>query len=171
MNDNQTTRRRFLLAATTFSGVAIGTVGSNWLTMAAAWADTPAESPDVFGRLAQQLFPHDGLDVAIYGQIMGDVIDAAAADPAMAALLDAAETELDSARSGRWIDLDADAQIEVLQELEGAAFFAPLRESVRFRLYYHPALWKHIDYPGSSKEHGGYKYRGFDDIAWLPEDA
>jgi len=30
-------------------------------------------------------------------------------------------------------------------------------------------VWKHIDYPGSSKEYGGYINRGFNDIDWLPE--
>jgi hypothetical protein len=42
---------------------------------------------------------------------------------------------------------------------------------VRFRLYDNAGLWKHIDYPGSSKEHGGYINRGFDDIDWLPEQG
>ena len=57
-----------------------------------------------------------------------------------------------------------------VQELQDEAFFAGIRESVRVRLYHHPKLWEHINYPGSSKEHGGYIRRGFNDIAWLPED-
>jgi len=32
-----------------------------------------------------------------------------------------------------------------------------------------PALWKTLGYQGSSIEHGGYLYRGFDDIDWLPQ--
>ncbi len=46
--------------------------------------------------------------------------------------------------------------------LQDEAFFAGIREMVRFRLYYHPDVWKHIDYPGSSKEYGGYIYQNSD---------
>ena len=64
-----------------------------------------------------------------------------------------------------------DSQIEAVGSIEGEAFFAAILAGLRGTFYYHPKVWAHIDYPGSSKEHGGYKFRGFDDIDWLPEES
>lgn len=168
MNEEQTTRRRFLVAAAAISGVGT-TFGSSWLKSATAWADR-AEL-ETLGHVARNLFPHEGLDVAVYGEIMRDVLDAAVSDNATADLVDTAIRALDTAREYAWIDLDADEQLAVMRELQDEPFFAGIRETVRFNLYYHPTFWEHIGYPGSSKEHGGYIRRGFNDIAWLPEDA
>ena len=67
--------------------------------------------------------------------------------------------------------LDEAEQIAVMQEVEGEAFFAVILGTVRGQFYYNPEVWKHIDYPGSSREFGGYINRGFDDIDWLPEGS
>jgi hypothetical protein len=172
MNDKQTTRRRFLLASMAFAGITATTSGPSLLPVSRAWAaaKTPAATLVDLGRMAQLLFPHDGLADTVYGQIISDILEAAATDPAMTDLLAAAEASLNSSRDQDWIDLDEASQLSVLRDLENEPHMAGIRESIRFRLYYHPDLWKHIDYPGSSKEHGGYLHRGFNDIAWLPEE-
>ncbi|MDH3613252.1 MAG: hypothetical protein OES10_08210 [Gammaproteobacteria bacterium] len=171
MNDKQTTRRRFLVAALTFSGVASGSLGISFLRSSAAWAAATddADNLAVMGRLAQLLFPHDGLADSVYGEVIGEVLATTAADPATDGLLAVAEEALDAAQDQAWIDLPESEQLEAMIALQNEAFFAGIRETVRFHLYYHPGLWQHIGYPGSSKEHGGYKFRGFDDIDWLPE--
>ena len=92
------------------------------------------------------------------------------ADPATEGLLVAAENALDAVHDGAWANLSESRQLSAMMALQDEAFFAGIREMVRFRLYYHPDLWRHIEYPGSSKEHGGYLHRGFNDIAWLPEE-
>ncbi|NIL95017.1 MAG: hypothetical protein GTO71_11440 [Woeseiaceae bacterium] len=169
MQEEQTTRRRFIVAALAFSGVA-APLGSTWLKSAAAWAADDDAGLDELGRMAQLLFPHEGLDDRVYGGIMSTVMETTTDDQATQAMLDAAANTLDAARETSWLDLGAEEQFAVLQELQDQPFFAGIRETVRFHLYYHPDLWKHIDYPGSSKEFGGYIRRGFNDIAWLPED-
>jgi hypothetical protein len=173
MNDKQTTRRRFLLASVAFAGITATTSGPSLLPVSKAWAaaKTSDEMLAALGRMAQLLFPHDGLDNAVYGQIISDILEAAANDPAMTELLEAAESGLDAAQDSDWLDLDAAGQVAVMRRLEHEPYMAGIRESVRFRLYYHPDLWKLINYPGSSKEHGGYLHRGFNDISWLPEES
>ena len=173
MNDKQTTRRRFLVAALTFSGVASGSLGISLLRTSAAWAASTEDSEDLaaMGRFAQLLFPHEGLPDNVYGEVIAEVLATTAADPATQGILSTAEQTLDAAQDRSWLELDAAGQLAVMQKLEGEAFFAGIREMVRFQLYYHPQFWKHIDYPGSSKEHGGYLHRGFDDIDWLPEQS
>ena len=92
-----------------------------------------------------------------------------ASNPATAGLVDGATRVLDSAGSGSWFDLAEAEQLEVLRATENDPTVVGLRETVRFVFYQNESVWKHIDYPGSSKEYGGYINRGFNDIDWLPE--
>jgi len=173
MTDKQTTRRRFLLATITFSGVASSSMGISLLRSSVAWAAAEDDFEDLtaMGRFAQLLFPHEGLSNTVYGEVISDVLAATAADAATQGLLSTAAESLNAAQGGNWMELDEPAQLDVMANLQDEPFFADIREMVRFRLYHHPGMWKHIGYPGSSKEHGGYKFRGFDDIDWLSEKS
>jgi len=173
MTHKQTTRRKFLITAMTFSGVASSSIGVSLLRSSAAWAASENDLDDLaaMGRFAQLLFPHEGLSDAVYGEVIGEVLAATAADPATQGLLSTAEKSLDAARDSDWMELDKTVQLDVMVSLQDEPFFADIREMVRFRLYHHPGMWKHIGYPGSSKEHAGYKFRGFDDIDWLSEKS
>ena len=165
MNDTQTTRRRFLLAALAFSTAAVS--GISWLRGAAAWAgSTDSATLARFGRL---LFPHDGLSDEVYAEVMNNVLMALGSDPATEDMLAAAEHALDAQRDTAWIDRGEPEQIAAIENIQGEAFFAAILGTLRGAFYYNPAVWSHIDYPGSSKEHGGYKFRGYNDIDWLPE--
>ena len=166
MRDSQTTRRKFLVAALTLGGAA-ATVP--FLRSSQAWAETDAEMPTVMVKLARRLFPHEGMADGIYGEVVGQVLATIASNPATAGLIDGAVQVLDSAASGSWIDLGEAEQLEVLRATENDPTVVGLRETVRFVFYENESVWKHIDYPGSSKEYGGYINRGFDDIDWLPE--
>jgi hypothetical protein len=174
MNNKQTTRRRFLVAAITFSTVAATAPTSLWLGHSAAWAqstDPTDDLTDVLAHLARLLFPHDGLPDEIYADVMGGVLAATAEDPAMTEVLHSAEAALDAASDQSWMKLDAPAQVEAMKLVQGEAFFAAILDTVRGHFYYNPEVWKFLDYPGSSKEYGGYINRGFDDIDWLPEGS
>ena len=167
MNDSLTTRRRFLLAALAFSTAAVS--GTSWLRGAAAWANSTDDT--TLARSGRLLFPHDGLSDDVYAEVMGNVLTALAANPTTDNLLAAAERALDAQQDTAWIDRNETEQIAAIENIQGEAFFAAIVSTVRGALYYNPAVWSHIDYPGSSKEHGGYKFRGFDDIDWLPENS
>ena len=102
MNDKQTTRRRFLLAALTFSGVASSSMGISLLRSSAAWAASEGdlEDPDAMGRFAQLLFPHEGLPDTVYGDVISEVLETTAADPSTQGLLSTARTGAEH-RTGR----------------------------------------------------------------------
>ena len=167
MNDSQTTRRRFLLAALAFSTAAVA--GSAWLRGAAAWASS--SDGTTLARFGRLLFPHDGLPDKVYAEVMNNVLVALGSNPATEDMLAAAEHALDAQQDTAWIERDESEQIAAIENIQGEAFFAAILGTLRGAFYYNPAVWSHIDYPGSSKEHGGYKFRGFDDIDWLPGDA
>ena len=165
MVDSRIARRRFVLTAIAASGVVA--MPRSWLPGSIAWADE-SRNP-AFGRLARLLFPHPGLSKAVYAEVADSVFTSFAANTETWNLLDTAETALDEQTGGKWIDADEDAQISAIRGIEQEAFFAAILAGLRGAFYYHPKVWDHIDYPGSSKEHGGYKHRGFNDIDWLPE--
>jgi len=154
-------RRKFLVAAI-FLGSSIGA-----LRTVRVWAQGGVSATLV--RMARHLYPHDGLDDAVYAQVLDDALSAAAADPALVRFLESAEAALDTRRRINFIDLDANEQIAVLREVEDAEFFAAIQTAVRLRLYNHPALWRLIGYEGPSWQRGGYIDRGAGVIDWLPE--
>ena len=167
MINKATSRRRFLVAALTVSGLATGSLASSLLREAAAWAETGNAA---LLKMARLLFPHDSVPDHIYAEVVAGALAATASDPAAQGLLTAAESELDArSQSGSWYDSDEQEQLTALTAVQGETFFAAIMGLVMFGLYTHPALWQHIGYPGSSKEYGGYLERGFDDIDWLPE--
>ena len=155
-------RRRFLMAALLFGGSA-ATLRSSRI-----WAQTGRAGTSLVG-FARRLYPHDGLDDAVYAGILEAALGASAADSGFSASLDAAERALNARRGADFVELDASEQIAVMQEVEETDFFAAIRTEVRTRLYNHPAFWELIGYEGSSWERGGYLNRGAGEIDWLPE--
>jgi hypothetical protein len=172
MNDKQMTRRRFIVAALTLSTVATNVPGLSWLRASAAWAQAADDAPGpTMSGLVRALFPHAGMPDSTYSEVTGSVLAALASNPDTDGLAATAERALDARRGKPWVDLDEAEQVAVIGEIQGEAFFAAILGTVRGTFYNHPLVWEHIDYPGSSKEHGGYRTRGFDDIDWLGGDA
>jgi hypothetical protein len=162
MRDNSLTRRRFLVAAVTFSGVA---TGAALLGASRAWAQGSAGPDAAMTRLARLMFPHDGVPNEVYADILDDALGATAADGAFADTLDAAAAALPA----DFMALDEAAQVEALRAVQEEAFFGGILFAVRLRLYNHPAVWAVLNYEGPSWQRGGYLNRGAGEIDWLPE--
>lgn len=165
MTELYTTRRQFMLASLAFSGLAV--TGTSFTRASAAWANTGDNA--ALTHFARLLFPHAGVADTVYAEAMASVLAGFDANPSTAGLLDSAEAALNAQQDESWFDLDDGAQISAINNIQEEAFFAAILGALRGAFYYHPAVWEHINYPGSSKEHGGYLHRGFDDISWLPE--
>jgi hypothetical protein len=165
MNDTTNPRRRFLIAALAFSTAAV--TSTAWLRGATAWAD--ANNDATLARFGRLLFPISGLSDDVYKDVMGNVLSALAGNPATESALAVAEAALNEASDGDWHSASEAAQISAIESIQGEAFFAAILGTLRGAFHYDPAVWDFIQYPGSSKEHGGYLHRGFNDISWLPE--
>jgi len=162
MGNRELTRRRFLVAAITFSGAAVGT---SILSASSAWAQSGAKPDASMIRLGRLMFPHDGVPDDVFIEILDDALAATAADGAFAAALDAAADALPA----DFMVLDEAAQVDALKAVEDEAFFGGIFTAVRFRLYNHPAAWAVMNYEGPSWQKGGYLNRGAGEIDWLPE--
>ena len=67
MINKTTSRRRFLVAAMTVSGLATGSLASSLLREAAAWAET---GNTALLKMARLLFPHDSVPDEIYAEVV-----------------------------------------------------------------------------------------------------
>jgi len=175
MDKRNTTRRRFLVSAIACSGLIATGAGVALLRAGSAWAQSSAAigrgSAGALARMARLLYPHAGVADDVYAAVIESILSATASDPAMTEILDAAIRALNSAQVDDWFEVPAEQQVAALQAVEAEPFFGVIQAAVRDRFYNHAAVWRHIGYPGSSVEHGGYVERGFDDIDWLPEEV
>ena len=171
MVDHKATRRRFLVAVITYSGLISTGMGAAMLRASSAWAQATHGITAELTQMARLLYPHDGIADDVYAEVIDSILSDAADDASMTDTLNMAVTALNAAQDGDWFETSADDQIAALKAVQDEAFFAAILSGVRVRFYNHPKVWGHIGYPGSSVEHGGYVDRGFDDIDWLPEDA
>jgi len=172
MNGSVTSRRRFIVAAITLSGLAGTSIGTSFLGPSRAWAQSEDGSDGdsaAMVRLARLLYPHDAIADDVYLDVLNLAMSMTASDDSFAALLDVAVDALDASRSGDFVDLDEASQIAALQSVESQPFFAAIQMNVGVTFYYHPAVWALLGYEGPSFDKGGYLHRGSGDIDWLPE--
>ena len=76
---------------------------------------------------------------------------------------------LDAVAEGAWHERTEVDRVSALKEIQSTPFFLTVRVMTLFGLYGNPAIWPAFGYEGASYEQGGYLFRGFDDLDWLPE--
>ena len=125
-------------------------------------------------QMTRALYPHEQVGDVHYAKVVKSLDEAVAgAEDADAALAVYAEgvARLNDAAGGSFADLDADAKEEALQaeaDSDDPGFFQAVRGQVVNVLYNDHEVWKIFGYQGASYEEGGYLFRGFDDLSWLP---
>ncbi len=167
---------------TAFSAVgayAVTASGVTWLVgPGKAWAmEFEAFDETTAGTLLQMtraLYPHEKVGDAHYAEVVksldGAVAGSEDADAALKVYSDGV-ARLNEAAGGSFADLDADAKEAALKAeaaSEDPGFFQAVRGQMVNGFYNSPEVWKIFGYEGASYEEGGYLFRGFDDLAWLP---
>lgn len=116
-------------------------------------------------RFIELLFPIGGVDTPSFSTVALAIID----NPDLSEPINNAVESLNSAASGSWLSTEGAAQIQTMKAQETQPWFVTLFIMSRALLFDLPDVWSVLDYEGPSTEFGGYKYRGFDDIDWLPK--
>jgi hypothetical protein len=175
MDRHELTRRRFIVALVALAAAAGTADRPGWFAVNQAWAGAAPPLDDAVRRdmvrMARLLFPHDALADDTYAGILDQALSDPAGGNEFAKHLDAAAAALAQRSSGAWLHLDEAAQLEVMRSIEADPYFTAVENLLRAGIYNGPAFWKHVGYPGPSKDFGGYLHRGAGDIGWLPEDA
>ena len=118
-------------------------------------------------RVSRVMYPHDELPDEAYDKVIRKLEADARDDDAIRATIEQGVAELDAA--GRFVDLDAGAQLQALAAAEGSDYFKLVQAATVVELYDSPLVWEAFGYEGPSVHLGGYLHRGFDDLDWLPD--
>lgn len=174
MEQNPLTRRRFVVSLIALSGAAGSAPQPGLFSLSRAWARSADQVDEsvrrAMVRMARLLYPHDALVDDIYSDVLDQALTDAAKGAEFAEQLEAAAAALDERSGGEWQELDHSQQIEAMRGIEAQPYFAAIQNQVRAGIYNGQAFWKHVGYPGPSKQFGGYLHRGAGEIDWLPED-
>ncbi len=163
-------RRRFMQAATgVLTGVIAGLSPLAALVPSRAWAIELHGLNDTQGAtllaMIQTIAPHDGLDPAAYALVVA-ALDKDAAGSA------AAQADLSAGIASLGAEFAAAAEavrVEKLRSIEPSAFFQGVRMKTLLVLYNNPIAFAHFGYEGEAFSKGGYLFRGFNDLQWLPD--
>ncbi len=113
----------------------------------------------------KQQYPHKTLDDAVYALVVKDLDGKAAKDPAVRQQLTDGVKQLDNGSD--WTKRSAADQARDVAAMEKTPFFKTVRTTAIVALYSNDMAYAHFGY-GAAQGDGGYLYKGFNDLAWLP---
>ncbi len=171
MDQLVTLNRRELLKTTT--GLLTGWVvaGSPLALIAPgrAWAVDLAALTSSEGAalmsMARTIAPHDKLDDAAYALVIQAMDGDATKD---ANILKMIKEGVAALGPGFAVASESD-RVEMLKKMESSAFFQTMRVKTLQILYSSTMAYAYFGYEGEAFSKGGYLFRGFNDLHWLPE--
>jgi hypothetical protein len=171
MGQLATLNRRELLKTTTglLTGYVVAGSPLALIAPGRAWAVdltalTSSEGATLMS-VARTIAPHDGLDDAAYALVV-QAVDSDAGKDANA--LKMIREGLASLGAGFAADSE-NKRVEALKKIESAAFFQTMRVKTLQVLYSSSIAYAYFGYEGEAFSKGGYLFRGFNDLRWLPE--
>lgn len=168
------TRRRFIVAAMALAGTT-SVIEPGLLSLSRAWASSPEKVDEAVHlamvKMARLLYPHDAIPDQVYASVLDSVLSDTAASAQFAKQIDTAYSALNEYAAGHWQNADEASQIKAMREIASEPYFQAIQNVVRAGIYNGEDFWKHIGYPGPSKDFGGYLHRGAGEIDWLPEES
>lgn len=174
MSDAAISRRAFLQGS---GAVLMGTLAATsgaiaLLAPSRSWAlelqHFDAHQGKTLLQFTRHLYPHKTLDDAVYALVVKDLDAAAASDAAQDELFANGVKRLDDATGGDWLAAGESDQLEQVKAMDGTPFFEAVRGTAVVSLYNNDMAFAHFGYPGAEGG-SGYLYRGFNDLAWLPD--
>jgi hypothetical protein len=115
--------------------------------------------------MARTIAPHDKLDDAAYALVIHAVDNDANQDAKILKMIKEGVTTL-----GPGFASDSEGgRVEALKKIESSAFFQTMRLKTLQVLYSSPIAYAYFGYEGEAFSKGGYLFRGFNDLRWLPE--
>jgi hypothetical protein len=115
--------------------------------------------------MARTIAPHDKLDDAAYALVIQAMDGDAGKDANTRKMIKEGLAALGA-------DFDARSEserVEKLKKIESSAFFQTMRLKTLQVLYSNPIAYAYFGYEGEAFSKGGYLFRGFNDLRWLPE--
>jgi hypothetical protein len=163
--------RRELLKATTglLTGLVVAGSPLALIARGRAWAVdltafTSAEGATLMA-MARTIAPHDKLEDAAYAIVIQAIDSDAGKDESTRKTLKEGLATLDP---GFAASAEND-RVATLKKMEPSSFFQMMRQKTVQVLYATPMAYAYFGYEGEAFSKGGYLFRGFNDLRWLPE--
>ena len=115
--------------------------------------------------MARTIAPHDKLDDAAYALVIQAVDGDARKDANTRKLVKEGLAALGADFAGS----PESERVEALKKIESSAFFQTMRLKTLQVLYSNSIAYAYFGYEGEAFSKGGYLFRGFNDLRWLPE--
>lgn len=115
--------------------------------------------------ISRTIAPHDKLEDAAYAVVVGAIDQDAVNDPATLAKLRAGLPQL----GADFRSAPEAERVRRLRAIESTELFQTLRAKTLGTLYASPMAYAYFGYEGEAFSKGGYIYRGFNDLKWLPD--
>jgi len=115
--------------------------------------------------MTRTIAPHDKLEDAAYALVVQSIDADAAHDPATLGMLKEGIRRLGPA----FASAPERQRVQALQALESSPFFQSVRVKTLGTLYATPLAYAYFGYQGEAFSKGGYLFRGFNDLHWLPD--
>lgn len=171
MEDFVNLNRRELLKTTTGMLTGLVLAGSPLALIARgrAWAVdlvafTSSEGAQLMA-MARTIAPHDQLDDAAYAMVIQAVDSDGSKDESVRKML---KDGIAALGAGFAEGAESD-RVAILKKIESSAFFQAMRLKTVQILYATPMAYAYFGYEGEAFSKGGYLFRGFNDLRWLPE--
>lgn len=162
-------RRAFLKSTGLLSGVLAA--ASPWALIAPTrvWAVELRALSSTEGAalmaMTRTIAPHDKLEDAAYALVVQSIDADVARDPASLSVLKEGLRQLGSGFAAA----PEPERVRALQAVESSAFFQSIRAKTLGTLYASALAYAYFGYQGEAFSKGGYLFRGFNDLHWLPE--
>jgi hypothetical protein len=115
--------------------------------------------------VARTIAPHDKLDDAAYATVIQAIDSDANKNESTRKMLKEGLIAL-----GPGFAASAeDDRVAALKKMESSTFFQAMRLKTVQVLYSTPLAYSYFGYEGEAFSKGGYLFRGFNDLRWLPE--
>jgi hypothetical protein len=163
-------RREFLKTTTgVITGVLVAGSPLALVAPTRVWAAdlkafTSAEGATLMA-VARTIAPHDKLDDAAYAIVIQALDGEASKDAGTGKLIKDGVATLGAS----FATAPENVRVEALRRIEKGPFFQAMRAKVLGGLYASPLAYAYFGYEGEAFSKGGYLFRGFNDLRWLPE--
>lgn len=164
-------RRGFLKTSANLTGMLLAQGAIGLLAPSLAWAlevkNISQHEADAVLALAKVLYPHEGLEDAVYALVVKD-LDGNAVRPDVRQLIANGVRSLDGKAGGSWLTASPAQRRAIVEALITDPFVQKVRGTCISTIYNNDMAFAHFGYEGEAFSKGGYLRRGFNDLTWLP---
>lgn len=162
-------RREFLKSTGVLSGLLAAGSPLALIAPSRAWAvdlrTLSSEQGATLMAMTRTIAPHDRLEDAAYALVVQGVDAEAGKDADLAKLVKDGAQGL----GADFAQKTEEARVAALKAIEPSPFFQTMRVKTLQILYSSPLAYAYFGYEGEAFSKGGYLYRGFNDLKWLPD--